>query len=55
MKIGGPAIDSLIEALKDESKEVRRDAAWILDNITKQDFGPDYDKWKAWYGENRDK
>jgi hypothetical protein len=29
--------------------------AEALTKITSQDFGTDYDKWKAWYEKNKDK
>jgi len=48
-------VPPLIEALKDRSEYVRWHAADALKKITKQDFGEDYDEWKAWYEKNKDK
>jgi HEAT repeat protein len=49
------AVTSLIGLLKSEERWERRDAARALKNITGQDFGEDYKKWKKWYEENKDK
>jgi HEAT repeat protein len=49
------AVGPLIELLKHEEYIVQRDAVHLLKKITKQDFGEDYDKWKEWYEESRDK
>jgi HEAT repeat protein len=49
------AIEPLIRSLKDKDGWVRFDAEWALETITGQDFGEDYDKWKEWYEESRDK
>jgi HEAT repeat protein len=42
-------IEPLIEALKDEDERIRDLAAKMLKGLTRQDFGADYDKWKAWW------
>jgi hypothetical protein len=39
----------LIEALKDTDEYVRKDVIKILNRLTNQDFGINYDKWKDWY------
>ncbi len=48
------ATSPLIDALKDMFT-VREKAFGALKKLTKQDFGEDYDKWKAWYEKNKDK
>ncbi|MCG3180724.1 MAG: hypothetical protein BIFFINMI_03087 [Phycisphaerae bacterium] len=42
------AIDPLIALLADPDEALRQDAAEALKRITRQDFGTDQDKWKAW-------
>jgi hypothetical protein len=49
------AIAPLIEALKDKDEKVCSCAAVALANITKQDFGEDYTKWKEWYEKSKEK
>jgi HEAT repeat protein len=44
----------LIDALKDKDNVVRIWASSVLEEITKQDFDGDYDKWKAWYEKSKD-
>ena len=44
------AVEPLIEALKDEDESyVRMAAAWALEEITGEDFGTDYRKWRRWW------
>ena len=40
---------ALIEALKNEEDSVSTRAAEALREITKKDFGQDYEKWAMWY------
>ncbi len=48
--------EPLITALKnDKNRHVRACAAKALKKLTNQDFGTDYEKWKAWYEKNKDK
>ena len=55
-KIGDKrAVQPLIEVLKDNEKSVRNAATGALKKLTAQDFGTDYDKWKAWSEKNKDK
>jgi hypothetical protein len=48
-------IAALIERLNKGNWDVTRAAAEALKKITGQDFGYDYDKWKAWHEENKQK
>jgi len=49
-KIGDDkAISSLIEALKDEYKDVQLRAAYSLKNMTDKHFGRDYKSWSEWF------
>ena len=47
------AVEPLIAAITDESHDVQNRAPLALKQITGQDFGPDADKWAAWWKENR--
>ena len=49
------AVEFLIEAFKDEDDWVWLHAQNSLKKLTGQDFGTDYDAWKAWYEENEGK
>ena len=42
-------IEPLIAALKDEDLQVRSDAAWGLEMLTKKDFGQNYNAWQSWW------
>ena len=54
--IGGHEIaESLIEIVGRDTITARNNAANALRRISDKDFGLDYEKWKAWYEENRDK
>lgn len=49
-KIGDKkAIPALIEALKDDYKDIQLRASYSLKNITGKNFGRDHDKWSSWY------
>lgn len=52
-KIGKPAVEPLIEVLKDKDSYVRGNAAWVLRAITGQDFGEDPIKWQEWWEEDK--
>ncbi|MGD2091022.1 MAG: HEAT repeat domain-containing protein [Candidatus Aminicenantes bacterium] len=55
-EIGDPrALEPLIELLNDKDGRVQWGTASSLKLITGKDFGKDYDKWKKWWKENRDK
>jgi HEAT repeat protein len=54
-EIGEPAVEPLIEVLKDEDNDVRYLAADALKDITGKDFGEDYEKWKEWREKNKPK
>lgn len=43
------AIETLITALKDENRIVRKGAAWSLRKITGKDFGQNQAAWEKWY------
>jgi len=43
------AIETLITALKDEDRSVRKSAAWSLRKITGQNFGQNQAAWEKWY------
>lgn len=47
-------LDFLIEALKDNDISIRESVTRMLKDLTKQDFGTDYKKWKEWYEKNKD-
>jgi HEAT repeat protein len=49
------AIEPLIEALEDESEEVRRSAFIALCDITGVVVGHDIEQWKMWWQENKHK
>jgi len=53
--IGRPAFGLLIEALKDENPGIRAAAARALKWTAKQNLGEDYDKWKKWWEENKNR
>jgi HEAT repeat protein len=59
VKIGDKrAIAPLIEVLRmplSEYVQRHEDASCALNILTGQDFGTDYDKWKAWYEKNKGK
>ena len=42
-------VEALIEALREDLFSIRYSASESLGKLTGQDFGLDYDKWKAWY------
>jgi hypothetical protein len=42
-------VGALIEALKSEGDSVSTRAAEALREITKEDFGQDYEEWTEWY------
>lgn len=42
-------MDALIEALKNEENSISAKAAEALREITKEDFGQDYEEWAKWY------
>ncbi len=51
-KIGDQkAVPVLIEALKDDYKNVQLATARALTTLTGEDFGRDYDGWVKWYEE----
>ena len=43
------AVEPLIEALQDKDRRVRNAAVWALEEITGEDFGTDYRKWRRWW------
>ena len=43
------AVKPLIDALGDEIRDVRRNAAWALKKITGKDFGEDPAQWQKWW------
>jgi len=47
------AVGPLIEVLKDIDLFIRCQATIALKGLTNQDFGNDYEKWKAWRDENK--
>ena len=47
------AIEPLINALTDEIKDVRRNAAFALQKITGEDFGQDHTKWQNWWKQRK--
>jgi HEAT repeat protein len=49
------AVKPLIDALRDEDREIRDIASFALEKITGQDFGRDYKKWRDWWEKNKDK
>ncbi|MHC4598003.1 MAG: HEAT repeat domain-containing protein, partial [Planctomycetota bacterium] len=50
--IGDPkAIAPLIEALKHDNSLVRKAASQSLADMTDQDLGTDYERWKSWHEE----
>ncbi len=49
------AVGPLVELLRHRTGYVRGAAAKALRKLTNQDFGFDYDKWKAWHKKNKDK
>ena len=53
IKIGKPAVEPSIAALKDVDSEVRDVAAWALKAITGVDLGEDPVKWQEWWEENK--
>jgi formylglycine-generating enzyme required for sulfatase activity len=53
VKIGKPAIGPLVDLLKEEDIVVRFNATIVLKEITGQDFGLDYEKWKQWHKKNK--
>jgi HEAT repeat protein len=46
-------MDPLIEALKDESHGVKKNAALSLKMRTSQDFGKDPEAWQKWWEQNK--
>jgi HEAT repeat protein len=52
--IGSAAIEPLIEALKENSEFGPSWSAGTLREMTGQDFGTDYRKWKKWYRKKMD-
>jgi HEAT repeat protein len=48
-------VGPLVKALRDKEYSVAQAAAEALKKITKRDFGKDYEKWKKWYEENKEK
>ena len=52
-KIGKPAVEPLIAALKDKDSGVRKDAAEALTKITGKDFGRDQAQWRDWWERNK--
>ena len=47
------AVAPLIAALQDDQEFVKVTAGIALKRITGQDFGQDYEKWKAWYEQSK--
>jgi HEAT repeat protein len=47
------AVGPLIEALKDMDLFIRCQAAMALKKLTNQNFGNDYEMWKAWWSKNK--
>ena len=43
------AIDSIITLLADESRMVRNGALWGLRHISRNEWGPDPDRWSGWW------
>lgn len=55
VKIGTPAIQFLIVALKDTDVNVRSEAESTLKKITGKDFGQNQERWQKWWEENKEK
>lgn len=47
------AVEPLIEALKDGSEEVRKQAERGLKRFTGENLGQSYQSWQSWWGENK--
>ncbi|MHC4780349.1 MAG: HEAT repeat domain-containing protein, partial [Planctomycetota bacterium] len=47
------AVGPLIETLKHDVRLVRRAASQALSDITNEDLGSDYEKWKSWRDEGK--
>ena len=45
----------LVQALQDDSKEVRQCVGLALKEITGYSYGEDYAKWQRWWEDNKDK
>lgn len=52
-KIGKPAVEPLIQALKDKDEIVRENAAEALEEITEEFFGEDYEAWSKWWQKHK--
>lgn len=52
-KIGKPAVEPLIAALKDKDRRVREKAVWALVEITGENLGQDPIKWQRWWEQNK--
>jgi HEAT repeat protein len=53
--IGSPqAVEPLINTLNDRSLNVRESALIALKTITKENFGRNVDRWRAWWEENKE-
>jgi hypothetical protein len=46
-------IDPLIQALRDESHGLQKNAILSLKERTGQDFGKDYEAWRRWWEQNK--
>jgi len=52
-EIGKPAVEFLIDALKDVEERIRVNTKEALETITGLDFKNDYDAWYQWWQENK--
>jgi HEAT repeat protein len=48
-------IQALLSALRDKDFGIVKEAAKSLKRITGADFDTDYDKWKEWFEQNKDR
>ncbi len=53
IKIGKPAIESLIRSLRDKNSYARLGASMALKKITRRDFADDYHKWLSWWEQHK--
>lgn len=54
-KFGIHAVPGLIYLLQHKSSEIRNDIAYCLEQITGKYNEDSYDKWKTWWGKNKDR
>ena len=43
------AVEPLIAAIQNKPEIIRTEAIWILRELTDQDFGTDYNRWREWW------